>query len=252
MPSWRAKASAIRGEPTSSMIRVPDRGAARWLPVSRHAIPALFRFESHAASTEHRWDRAALASCRRFVFIGKASFSFALSWAWFHSSAAAILLVIISIGCAVLFSKINLFRANHRNQTIQGRIGTLTPVGGRQTIVLAITARSWKSASAARWTGELRGAKRHTSFAKGHWKNTCIAVSSSLQQGHCVSVLIPLRCSSFPKGKAPWAIDHKNRMSFGAVFTDQMSLIQLNSRGRERLGGMSWEVAIPSDWFLEL
>ncbi|KAG5391556.1 hypothetical protein IGI04_021519 [Brassica rapa subsp. trilocularis] len=62
------------------------------------------------------------------------------------------------------------------SQQIHGRTGVLIPVGGRQIISLAFTINVLKSASSSMRIGDLRGIKRQTAVAKGHWKKTCIAV----------------------------------------------------------------------------
>ncbi|KAL0762449.1 hypothetical protein Bca101_078600 [Brassica carinata] len=74
---------------------------------------------------------------------------------------------------------------------------------------------------------------RHTSLAKGQWKNIWVADSSFLQRGQEAALIIPRRWSSVPRSKAPCIIDHKKSLSFGAVLIDHTSF----SQSKSRLGG---------------
>lgn len=102
--------------------------------------------------------------------------------------------------------------------------------GGRQIACLKRTTAVKKSVSSAMRTGDVIGMCFQTSFAKGHRKRVCIDVSTSLQRGQWAAANIPLLCRFAPMGKAPCMIDQRKILSFGLVFADHMSFIQLNSR----------------------
>lgn len=254
IPLERAKALAVRGELTFSMIWEPERGWIDKSLVMLHAIPARFEKASQAASTKHDGVEDGLNSFRWLLMLGNRLLfvDLSISWAWSHSNVAANAFEATPTGRLVLFSKINLFLVVHRNQQIHGRIGILIPVGGRQIALLKSINKSLKSTKLAMWTDWWSGIRRQASLAKGHRNKTCIVDSTSLQRGQRAGEIIPLCCNSTPISKAPCKSDQRSNLSFGVVLVFQTSLIQLNYRSAEE-----WRCAVWGDkklllWACEL